>query len=184
MKPNFSVANEQTIAAPPTVDFGACAIRVEPCAVCAMRAARHGLLALARQRGAKPTTSDLNLPLVHGPGGAAPSGLAATDVRSNPTAAGPQDSPRGSSDLTGTLTAEQQATLEDKLAAFEARKGSQIAVLVVADDRARGHRSTTPIRVAHNWKLGRPKIDDGALLIVAKNDRELRIEVGRALEGR
>jgi len=37
--------------------------------------------------------------------------------------------------------------------------------------------------VAHNWKLGRAKINDGALLIVAKNDRELRIEVGRALEG-
>jgi len=85
-------------------------------------------------------------------------------------------------DLTGTLTAEQQATLEDKLAAFEARKGSQIVVLVVP--------TTDPddilnysYRVAHNWKLGRAKINDGALLIVAKNDRELRIEVGRALEG-
>ena len=85
-------------------------------------------------------------------------------------------------DLTGTLTAEQQATLEDKLQAFEARKGAQIAVLVVATTEPEDIVNYS-YRVAHNWKLGRPKIDDGALLIVAKNDRELRIEVGRALEG-
>ena len=85
-------------------------------------------------------------------------------------------------DLTGTLTAEQQATLEDKLAAFEARKGSQIVVLVVATTGPEDIANYS-YRVAHNWKLGRAKINDGALLIVAKNDRELRIEVGRALEG-
>jgi len=85
-------------------------------------------------------------------------------------------------DQTGTLTAEQQANLEDKLAAFEARKGSQIAVLVVATTGSEDIVNYS-YRVAHAWKLGRPRIDDGALLIVAKNDRELRIEVGRALEG-
>jgi len=85
-------------------------------------------------------------------------------------------------DLTGTLTAEQQATLEDKLRAFEARKGAQVAVLVVATTEPEDIVNYS-YRVAHNWKLGRPKIDDGALLIVAKDDRELRIEVGRALEG-
>jgi uncharacterized protein len=85
-------------------------------------------------------------------------------------------------DLTGTLTAEQQSALEDKLSAFEARKGSQIAVLVVATTEPEEIVQYS-MRVAHQWKLGRPKIDDGALLIVAKNDRELRIEVGRALEG-
>ena len=85
-------------------------------------------------------------------------------------------------DLTGTLTAEQQATLEDKLAAFEARKGSQIVVLVVATTDPEDIVNYS-YRVAHNWKLGRAKINDGALLIVAKNDRELRIEVGRGLEG-
>jgi len=85
-------------------------------------------------------------------------------------------------DLTGTLTAEQQATLEDKLAAFEARKGSQIVVLVVPTTDPEDIVNYS-YRVAHNWKLGRAKINDGALLIVAKNDRELRIEVGRALEG-
>ena len=85
-------------------------------------------------------------------------------------------------DLTGTLTAEQQSALEDKLSAFEARKGSQIAVLVVATTEPEEIVQYS-MRVAHQWKLGRRKVDDGALLIVAKNDRELRIEVGAGLEG-
>jgi uncharacterized protein len=85
-------------------------------------------------------------------------------------------------DLTGTLTAEQQSSLDDKLAAFEARKGSQVAVLVVATTEPE-EIAQYSIRVLDQWKLGRRGVDDGALLIVAKNDRELRIEVGRALEG-
>lgn len=85
-------------------------------------------------------------------------------------------------DQTGTLTAEQKDSLEQTLTAFEARKGSQLAVLVLA--------STAPeeiepyaLRVAEQWKLGRKKVDDGAILVVAKNDRTLRIEVGYGLEG-
>ena len=85
-------------------------------------------------------------------------------------------------DQTNTLTAEQKATLEQSLAGFEARKGSQLAVLMVA--------STAPeeveqfaLRVAEKWKLGRKKVDDGAILVVAKNDRAVRIEVGYGLEG-
>ncbi len=85
-------------------------------------------------------------------------------------------------DQTGTLTSEQKVALEQSLAGFEARKGSQIAVLIVA--------STAPeaiepfaLRVAENWKLGRKKIDDGVILVVAKNDRAVRIEVGYGLEG-
>src|SRR5882762_9302356 len=85
-------------------------------------------------------------------------------------------------DLTGTLTAEQQSMLEEKLSAFEARKGAQIAVLVVPTTQPE-EIAEYSIRVVDQWKLGRQKIDDGALLIVAKNDRELRIEVGKALEG-
>jgi uncharacterized protein len=85
-------------------------------------------------------------------------------------------------DLTGTLTAEQQSSLDDKLAAFEARKGSQVAVLVLATTEPE-EIAQYSIRVVDQWKLGRRGVDDGALLIVAKNDRELRIEVGRALEG-
>jgi uncharacterized protein len=85
-------------------------------------------------------------------------------------------------DQTGTLTAEQKATLEQSLTSFEARKGSQLAVLMVA--------STAPeeieqfaLRVAETWKLGRKKADDGAIVVVAKSDRAVRIEVGYGLEG-
>jgi len=85
-------------------------------------------------------------------------------------------------DLTGTLSAQQRSALEQTLAEFEARKGAQVAVLMVA--------STQPetvdqyaVRVQESWKLGRKGIDDGVLLVVAKNDRKLRIEVGYGLEG-
>jgi uncharacterized protein len=85
-------------------------------------------------------------------------------------------------DQTGTLTREQQAGLERMLQEFEARKGTQIAVLMV--------KSTAPepieqyaLRVAEQWKVGRKKVDDGAILVVAKDDRALRIEVGYGLEG-
>jgi uncharacterized protein len=85
-------------------------------------------------------------------------------------------------DLTGTLTAEQQATLEEKLQSFEANKGSQVAVLIVPTTKPEEIEQYS-IRVVEAWKLGRKGVDDGALLIVAKNDRHLRIEVGRGLEG-
>jgi uncharacterized protein len=85
-------------------------------------------------------------------------------------------------DLTGTLTAEQQSMLEEKLSAFEARKGSQIAVLVVPTTEPE-EIDQYSIRAVDQWKLGRQKIDDGVLLLVAKNDRDLRIEVGKGLEG-
>jgi uncharacterized protein len=85
-------------------------------------------------------------------------------------------------DLTGTLTAGQQAELEQRLADFEARKGAQIAVLLVPTT-APEQIEQYSIRVADAWKLGRKKVDDGALLIMAKNDRALRIENGYGLEG-
>ncbi|MBK1889978.1 YgcG family protein [Undibacterium sp. 14-3-2] len=85
-------------------------------------------------------------------------------------------------DQTGTLNTEQKSSLEQTLQSFEEKKGSQIAVLIIA--------STAPetieqysLRVAEQWKLGRKKIDDGAILVIAKNDRTLRIEVGYGLEG-
>ena len=85
-------------------------------------------------------------------------------------------------DLAGGLSAAQQQELDQRLSAFEQRKGSQIALLVV--------RSTQPetieqyaIRVAEQWKLGRKQLDDGAILVIAKQDRQLRIEVGYGLEG-
>ena len=85
-------------------------------------------------------------------------------------------------DLTGTLTAGEQSELEQKLAAFESRKGTQIAVLLVASTRPEAIEQFS-LRVAEAWKLGRKKEDDGALLLLAKDDRELRIEVGYGLEG-
>jgi uncharacterized protein len=85
-------------------------------------------------------------------------------------------------DLTGTLTAAQQAELAQKLADFEARKGAQIAVLLVASTQPEEIEQYS-IRVAEAWKLGRKKVDDGALLILAKDDHKLRIENGYGLEG-
>jgi uncharacterized protein len=85
-------------------------------------------------------------------------------------------------DTTGTLTAGQQAELEGKLAAFEQRKGAQIALLIVPTTQPEALEQYA-VRVAETWKLGREKPDDGVLLLVALQDRALRIEVGRGLEG-
>jgi uncharacterized protein len=85
-------------------------------------------------------------------------------------------------DTTGTLTAGQQADLEARLAAFEQRKGAQIAVLIVPTTQPEAIEQYS-IRVVDAWKLGREKPDDGVLLLVAMQDRALRIEVGRGLEG-
>ena len=85
-------------------------------------------------------------------------------------------------DQTGTLTAEQKTTLEQALTSFEARKGSQLAVLMVTSTAPEAIEQYA-LRVAEQWKLGRKKVDDGAILVVAKNDRAMRIEVGYGLEG-
>ena len=85
-------------------------------------------------------------------------------------------------DLTGTLTPAERSALEEKLSAFEARKGAQIAVLIVPTTQPEAIEQYS-IRVVDAWKLGREKPDDGALLLVALQDRALRIEVGRGLEG-
>ena len=86
------------------------------------------------------------------------------------------------SDYTGTLDPAQRQSLEDELAALEKAKGAQVGVLIVP--------STQPediaqygIRVGEAWKLGRKGTDDGVILIVAKDDRRVRIEVGKGLEG-
>jgi uncharacterized protein len=85
-------------------------------------------------------------------------------------------------DLTGTLSSGDIASLTQKLRDFENRKGSQIAVLIVPTTQPETIEQFS-IRVAEAWKVGRKKIDDGAILVVAKNDRHLRIEVGYGLEG-
>ncbi len=85
-------------------------------------------------------------------------------------------------DLTGTLTAQESAVLEQSLRAFEERKGTQIAVLIVPTTRPEAIEPFA-LRVVEQWKLGRRKVDDGALLLVAKDDRAARIEVGYGIEG-
>ncbi|MDY7537853.1 TPM domain-containing protein [Undibacterium sp. 5I1] len=85
-------------------------------------------------------------------------------------------------DQTATLNVEQISTLEQTLQGFEAKKGSQIAVLIIPSVSPETIEQYT-LRVAEKWKLGRKKVDDGAILVIAKNDRTLRIEVGYGLEG-
>jgi uncharacterized protein len=85
-------------------------------------------------------------------------------------------------DQTGTLTSGDVASLTQTLKNLETRKGSQVAVLIVPTTAPETIEQYS-IRVAEAWKIGRKKIDDGALLVVAKNDRKLRIEVGYGLEG-
>jgi uncharacterized protein len=85
-------------------------------------------------------------------------------------------------DLTGTLSGGAVTRIEAKLADLEAKKGSQIAVLIVPTTQPE-EIEQFGIRVEDTWKLGRKGVDDGAYLIVAKNDRRVRIEVGYGLEG-
>ncbi len=85
-------------------------------------------------------------------------------------------------DQTETLTASEIGALDQTLRNFEARKGSQFAVLIVPSTQPESIEQFA-IRVADQWKIGRKKIDDGVILIVAKSDRKLRIEVGYGLEG-
>lgn len=85
-------------------------------------------------------------------------------------------------DQTGTLSAEQRGALEAKLAAFEAESGPQIVLLLVATTAPEDIAAYAQ-RVADAWKIGRRDVGDGVLVVVAKADRRVRIEVAKALEG-
>ena len=85
-------------------------------------------------------------------------------------------------DLTGTLSDTERARLESKLVSFEDKTGAQMAVLVVPTTQPEPVEAYS-LRVADAWKVGRKGRDDGVLLLVAKNDRKLRLEVGYGLEG-
>src|SRR5450631_2933565 len=85
-------------------------------------------------------------------------------------------------DTTATFSSAEEARIESVLRAFEQKKGSQIVVLIVPTTQPEAIEQYA-IRVAEAWKVGRKGVDDGAILLVAKNDRKLRIEVGRGLEG-
>ena len=85
-------------------------------------------------------------------------------------------------DLTKTLNAEQAQAIEQSLTAYENRKGTQIAILILPST---GPEPIEPfsIRVAEKWKIGRKRQDDGVILVIAKADQAVRIEVGYGLEG-
>src|SRR5437868_2279439 len=85
-------------------------------------------------------------------------------------------------DVTQTLSAAEKQSIEAKLADWESRTGNQLAVLMVPSTAPEPIESYS-IRVAEAWKLGRKGNDNGVLLLVAKNDRKMRIEVGYGLEG-
>lgn len=85
-------------------------------------------------------------------------------------------------DLTQTLTPDQRSALDSRLRAYEAEKGTQIAVLIVPTTQPETIEQYS-IRVADQWKIGRQGPDDGVILLVAKNDRAVRIEVGTGVEG-
>jgi uncharacterized protein len=85
-------------------------------------------------------------------------------------------------DLTNTLNENQRTALEQTLAEFETRKGSQVAVLLVPTTQPETIDQYA-VRVQEAWKLGRKGVDDGVLLVVAKDDRKLRFEIGYGLEG-
>jgi uncharacterized protein len=85
-------------------------------------------------------------------------------------------------DVTGTLSGNDIAAQSQRLQDLQRRKGSQIAVLIVPTTAPETIEQFS-LRVAETWKIGRKKIDDGALLVVAKDDHKLRIEVGYGLEG-
>ena len=85
-------------------------------------------------------------------------------------------------DLNGTLTVEQKRELEASLEGFEKRKGSQIVVLITGSTFPEPIESFA-IRVAEAWKIGRKGVDDGIVLVIARSDQAMRIEVGYGLEG-
>jgi uncharacterized protein len=85
-------------------------------------------------------------------------------------------------DLTQTLSSAEQAQLEQKLAAFEAKKGSQIALLIVPSTQPEEIEQYST-RLVQTWKFGRKKEQDGVLILVAKDDHKIRIEVDSGLQG-
>ena len=84
-------------------------------------------------------------------------------------------------DLTGTLELYEIDLLQQKLISFQNNNGSQLVIVIISTT---GNESIEEysMRLAENWKIGSAEKDDGIILLIAKNDRTLRIEVGYGLE--
>lgn len=85
-------------------------------------------------------------------------------------------------DSTATLSGAQQQALDSKLAAFESSSGAQVVILMVPTTQPEDIASYAQ-RIGDAWKIGRKGVGDGLLLVIAKNDRKIRIEVAKSLEG-
>ena len=85
-------------------------------------------------------------------------------------------------DTVGLLSVDRREAIEARLVALEREKGAQVAVLLVATTRPEAIEEYA-LRVAEAGRLGRKGVDDGVLFVVARDDRRMRIEVGRGLEG-
>jgi uncharacterized protein len=84
-------------------------------------------------------------------------------------------------DSTGTLTPEQRDGLERDLTSIEHNRGAQIAILMLSSTQGEAIEAFS-LRVARTWQLGRRGVDDGILIVVAKDDRRIRVEIGYGLE--
>src|SRR6202007_1117174 len=71
---------------------------------------------------------------------------------------------------------------ERKLADWEAKRGAQFAILMVPTTKPDGIDEYSQ-RVTDQWQIGRKGIDEGGLLLIAKDDKKLRIQVGKGFEG-
>lgn len=110
-------------------------------------------------------------------------GLSALGASSAPSVV--QDVPKADgwvTDLADMITSADETTLESELEAWKRGSGHEIAVLTVTSLDGRSIEDFS-LTVARTWALGQKDVSDGAVLVVAKNDREMRIEVGRGLEG-
>ena len=85
-------------------------------------------------------------------------------------------------DQTATLTDAQRAALDGKLAALEEQTGTQLVVLIVPTTQPEDIAAYAQ-RVGDQWKIGRRDVGDGLIIVVAKNDRRVRLEVAKTLEG-
>ncbi len=86
-------------------------------------------------------------------------------------------------DNAGVLTPEAAARIEEKLAGIERTDSTQIVVLTINSLEGEVLEEYS-IRVAEAWKIGKKNLDNGVILLIAKEDRKIRIEVGRGLEGK